>query len=349
MLLLTNQREKKTKILPININIIPRCYQYVSYAISIASNHTNFEEWFVDNYIQLFFDKDNIGRNIMLDYLGGTIFDSMQLLNYRDYEVEKRFLIDGKNILNFVENSINCNMYICTYLDEYYIKDRVSYKIKHFEHDTLIYGYDFSNGYIYIVGYNHLGRYETQAIPIDDFINAFKTKDELLKQICLNHNVYTYDLDRVKKMLSDYVYHVDNRTKLECYLDLSTDSFLVGKLRYHKNFVFGINIYDGIKEYINYLFFFNTDLDTRLFYTLYEHKLCMVKRFNLIAKFTQIDMSDTLSRYQEMLKHSQLILRLGIKYEITKEKKLLLKMSELIDEIVEKEVNCLINVITTVK
>ena len=336
------------KILPINKNPIIKCYQYNAFAISIASLHENFREWIIDNYIQLSFDYCNINRNgILVDFLGGTIFDSLSLLKYEDGNKD-RYYSSGDKILSYIINKINEEKYICTMLNEYYVPERKNYKNEYFEHDIMIYGYNTDEKVINIIGYNNDGKYVASNISFCEFVKAFETNNLFLKLIEINKNKYDYNIFKFKDFLVDYIKGTDCKNKLDKYVDVSKGelSFFVGKYTNHTKVSFGIKIYDALKYYLMFVTSNDTEMDYRPFYTLYEHKVLMLERLNIVNVLEKKNIDKVILEYQNILEKSRIILNLIIKYQFKHEKEYIDQICKMLQEIKEQEICSLTEIIT---
>ncbi|MDR2043237.1 MAG: hypothetical protein LBQ15_02510 [Clostridium sp.] len=330
------------RILEAKTDILTKGHQYVGFAASIASTHPDYEAWLADNYIQLSFDKDNIGRNIVLDFVGGTIFDSLRLLGYEDYPIKKnRMRKNEKEIIKLVRSSIDESRCICTYLDEYYVPDRQAYKNHHFEHDALIYGYDFEKNVIHILGYDDKGKYQKGSLDLAEFLDAFQTEDTLLKQVWLKKEGYTFDRKRLLRMLAEYAYSVDIRKDLGFYVDIDEKSFFRNKYERHPNILFGMDIYHGFTQLLDYAQKTDSVLDARAFCTLYEHKKCMIRRLETLRKYYRIDLAAEIRIYQELEELTHGMLYSTIKYRFTKRASILDSIRGNLDTVKELEASCM--------
>lgn len=310
-------------------------YQYVGYAMSIAEQHPDFNNWILNNYIQLTFDYCNVEKEgIVIDFLGGTIFDSVKLLCYEDCDKSK-LLNEATDdvIIRFIEHSIKVNKYICTMLNEFYVPNRPSYRREDFEHDALIYGCSTEKRLIYIIGFNERSEYKVSSISYVEFCEAFKTSNIMLKRIWVNWSRYYFDKNVLKNSLFDYLFGIDCMKKIDNYVDTEKGelSFFIGKFSLHKRIAWGIDVYSAIIDYVLRKKEFLSLLDIRIFYILFEHKKCMRKRLDLLEKQIAFDGKYSIQAYEYLEKETKVILNLSIKYNMSS-----ITKSSVLDRIIEK-------------
>lgn len=326
-------------------------YQYVGYAMSIAEQHPDFNNWILNNYIQITFDYNNIKKEgIIIDFLGGTIFDSVKLLCYEDCDKIKILEKNIDNaIIHFVEHSINNNKYICTMLNEFYVPNRLPYKKKEFEHDVLIYGYSTEKKLINIIGYNEKNKYKVSNISYGEFCKAFRTTNFMLKRIWVNWSRYDFDMSVLKNSLFDYLFSINCIKKLDNYIDTEKGdlSFFLGKFKSHNIIAWGLDVYPAIIEYVLWKKELLSTLDIRIFYIIHEHKRCMKKRLNLLEKKITFNINNTMKVYEYLERETKVILYMSMKYNISSTTK-----SFVLDKIIKKikdiriiEKNCLSDIL----
>lgn len=296
-------------------------YQYVGYAMSIAEQHPDFNNWILNNYIQLTFDYCNVVKEgIVIDFLGGTIFDSVELLYYEDCDKIKILNENTDDaIIHFIEQSIKNDKYICTMLNEFYVPNRSSYRKEDFEHDVLIYGCSTEKKRINIIGYNEKKEYKVSSISYDEFCEAFRTSNSMLKRIGVNWSRYYFDINVLENSLFDYLFGVNCMEKLDNYIDTEKGdlSFFLGKFSLHKRIAWGLDIYPAIIEYVLWKKELLSTLDIRIFYILYEHKRCMRKRLSLLEKKITFNINYSIKAYEYLEEEAKIILYRSMKYNIS--------------------------------
>ena len=136
------------KILPFNINPPVISYQHHAFPLGVLFTNESFINDFVSNYVHLFYLRNdaidphaiNFYRND--DYFAKDCFiKNMIMANGGN-----RFLIDYtlESFSDMLVFMIDNGYYVYGLIDEYYLPNRRAYKIKHWTHDFLIYGYEYS-------------------------------------------------------------------------------------------------------------------------------------------------------------------------------------------------------------
>ncbi len=336
------------KNLFINDTPAVKVYQYNAFAMSIAEQHVDFEKWLINNYIQLCLGYHREHRGISIDFVGGTIFDSVELLNYEDTDEKKDYYAcDDERIISFIIDSIQDDKYICTKLNEFYVPERFSYRKTDFEHDALIYGYSQENRTVHIIGFNDRRNYRKGVVSFEEFCRAFKTKDPLLKRIWVNENPYCFSIEKMKRMLSDYVYSADCRERLEDYIDVTIEerSFFRQKCNGYPPLCFGSNIFDEVINYTNHIKEEQARFDYRCVYSIYEHKELMLRRLMLLEKFIDINYEDEKNVYRRLVYEGKLLVSLALKYRLSKKQENLDFMIKTVQNMQELEKECLLRVL----
>src|SRR5699024_5204376 len=215
--------------------------------------------------------------------------------------------------------SIKNDKYICTMLNEFYVPNRSSYRKEDFEHDVLIYGCSTEKKRINIIGYNEKKEYKVSSISYDEFCEAFRTSNSMLKRIGVNWSRYYFDINVLENSLFDYLFGVNCMEKLDNYIDTEKGdlSFFLGKFSLHKRIAWGLDIYPAIIEYVLWKKELLSTLDIRIFYILYEHKRCMRKRLSLLEKKITFNINYSIKAYEYLEEEAKIILYRSMKYNIS--------------------------------
>jgi hypothetical protein len=241
-----------------------------------------------------------------------------------------KVLIDSNiEIIELIKHHIENNYYFYGFINEYYIPESSFYLKEHFIHDFLIYGYDDRRGLFLTAGYSFYNSqemiYTTSKIKYNDFYNAFINKDQCENVFNWNDNIYFLTKN------SNTRYNVDLSMVIESLTDYLNSKNISDKyLRYCnsiKSMNFGVSVYSKIIEYYALVLDDKYFSDVRIPFLLWEHKKCMVARFEYINNiFRYIDFP---SNYHDKLliieKETKTLIYILIKYILTKNKKILQK------------------------
>ena len=87
-------------------------------------------------------------------------------------------------------------------------------------------------------------------------------------------------------------------------------------------------------------------MDYRPFYTLYEHKVLMLERLNIVNVLEKKNIDKVILEYQNILEKSRIILNLIIKYQFKHEKEYIDQICKMLQEIKKQEICSLTEIIT---
>lgn len=298
-----------------------------------------FQNWFYSNYIQLHCDKDlNINGDLKLNYYTTPMIDCRYNLTnpwLENYIIPRYYIDDSKEILDFIRKALNDDHYISLHLNEKYMKNKWAYNSVDFEHESLIYGIDDDQKWLYLMSFNMNQIFEPYVISYEDFFNAYQNVNdnvdiELLKYKIPNEP-YKFSVDLLKTMLSEYLNGVNSsyRENLAKNID---------------DRVYGIKIYDVLLNNLDKL------KDKKIIYLFYEHKLIMRKRLSFLNS-VEIIPDDQYERIEldanSICSSVEKLLMYCLKYSLSNNKNLLIKIYDIIDIIRSDEI-CLLNTIDTI-
>lgn len=119
------------------------CYPNHANLISVISQNENYTSWFLNNYIQLFADKNDYKKNLLrLDFYTNNLWQSCPFVYYQ--KISRQFLSKfNTSIIDFCIEALELSSYIYFLVDVFYISNYQSaYKKWHNVHDIFIYGVD---------------------------------------------------------------------------------------------------------------------------------------------------------------------------------------------------------------
>jgi len=340
--------------LPIGDPII-KSYQFVAFPVAISSAYDDTEDWFFNNFIQLFCRTDG---EFHVNFLACDIYGEMPFL--KKYNLSQSYIAAIYNIglkELFIRN-LNAGYYIYSFVDEYYIPNRMNYQKNHYAHDILIYGC-CPEGFL-TLGYDASRAFAKQVIDFDIINTAAASQSILALQKIDNiyyksepnikERVKKYGRDRIIEMLEDYLYGKNCIDKLFLYHDCYTDS-LTDKAKnryfYFKRVpnVFGIDVYHYLKLYIMNIFskhelYNDMSVPMNHFAVLWEHKKIMSERILYISKKFDNPSVETLYPCFKKIEEQALIIRnklfkMQTGQSITKES--ILSSIQIIDSMCESE------------
>lgn len=287
-------------------------YQQIALPLTVAMMNPTAENWFYSNYIQ-------VGCVNRRHYLSKGNCDNA--LHYAFYNPEKNcqesnehICIEGCEQLylfrnpNFIKGAIDDGWYIYTDADMFYIDGNPFFKMSHFAHDMMIYGYDEDNVYIYMYDDNKLS---SHTVSYDNFLHGYYS--EYCNETCYrnrailfkpNSKVCKVNLEKIRWHMHDYL----NGT--ETFAREKPNIFNPDALSVH-----GINTYAEFENLFDYViegenkYLRRTDM-----YCLYEHKKVMYDRVIYLKSKELLSASEGLIKeYEKTLRISQILMMLGLK------------------------------------
>ncbi|WP_151732807.1 hypothetical protein [Paenibacillus tengchongensis] len=316
--------------------------QFHAYPLSVLLKYDHAIPWFYNNYIQIrALSKDcvNFNKHGPSFHFIDHPLDTHPLLNTRKIRKEDLAQLNV-NIIEYIIECIENEFYVYTHIDEYFIASSSRYENQHYIHDILINGYDLAEEKLFVSGYTSEKKFMEYSIRFQQFIEAYEHNHQYYKNevISLKYNSksYKFDLNRVCDLLREYIYSDDESEEI----DISNSLY----------FVRGMKVYDSVLFYLNELIEGKTGFDIRPFHLFWEHKKCMFNRFSYMRsnKFIIIP-EEVLESYSYIIKVSLLIRNKMLKYDITNDKNIILKVIEHFNEIIPIENKCLIHVLSTLE
>ncbi len=293
-------------------------YLHHTYPLTVAMPHKDFNSWFLSNYIQL----EYIVQSDTLNFFTYSICGNSVLCPLIDHKfLDFEFIFkSGMDIIDFIKSSINLGYYVMTYVDEFFIPERVAYKQIHFRHDIMIYGLDTNKSILNVIGYNDKREYAPSCVSFSEFessfLNSIDKKNNIillkLKDSTSYKSSYEFDIENVKNLLTDYLFSKNSSANFRS----------IGTINNH---VYGISVYNQlIRYYQNILQNKIEECDIRHFHLLYEHKKTMVSRLEYLIEKKYIDTeNDFVNIFSEFKNEALLMRNYVIKYHITKKEKLI--------------------------
>lgn len=323
----------------------------------ILSNDTNLN-WFYSNFCQLCFR--NSYRTLLDNH------DSRHLLNIYPAELTRpgqiaanlclketyvdRYLhleITNDNFIDFLINCINNNYYVSTLVDVSKLPNTRYENSAPYVHGVIIFGYNLKDNTFSILDFNKYGQLGRIDVSFQDYKSAFLADCVAVRFGGINNSINLYKknifkgkikIEKIIEGMEDYLYSFNTSKKYELIMPE-----LDGQL-------WGISIYDGLLEYLEYVSSKKINVDYRMFHALYEHKCIMYERFcytrNINVFFTKECELDKLS---ELVEKTDIIRLLVLKYNTSKKLGILSQIKIYLLYIKEKEISLYASIIDQLK
>lgn len=326
----------KKQLVTENYEPIINSYWFWADQFLITRNLANSENWLFNEFINLrcakknpfslyFYNEDY--RNKMVEFYNCPFLDFQKI----NFEIINNFY--GDNIISFIKSEINKDNYVLLMVDRFYLS---SYKInKQSYHQLLLHGYNDLTKTIYYSDNSTNGKYESIiTATYDEMSNAIKGFSHYEDEPDFNNGLfiikpkenlnYNLNIIKIKRVLLDYLNPA-----------VYNDSF----------WAYGVDIYPNIISFIKESYFSNIIIkDVKGFSALFDHKKAMYHRIIKLYEL-KIIKKEVVSEYKEVLIKSNVLLVLYLKIIYTNNVSGLIKCISYLEEIREKEVHLLENII----
>lgn len=317
------------KILPIKSPPIVG-FLHHAYTLEILLNYDDYLPGFHMNYIQINFLKSRFA-NENIHYLDYFTFPltKQPWLNRETIPLDE-LVKQELSICDFIVDSIKQDHYVRINVDEYYIPNRRAYNQRHFNHQLQINGYNCCAKFFHVSGFDKNHSYTNHTVEFIDLekaiVNNLSTVHfELIKREENTH--CEFDINIVYELLSHYL-NAEN----------SNIVYPTQQKRVENDLYWGMDIYKGLKSYIDHLLNKDALYDIRPWHLLWEHKKAMLLRIKYLQENGYLPKASIIYDDYRIIEQNALLLRnIFLKYGTTHDDKLVKRIFDSIDLIVTKE------------
>lgn len=320
------------KILDVN-NCIEMTTQSDSTLCAILSTNEKAYSWIMNHYIFIWQresiqHKGKMTTSIMPLTNGFNLAEDcpyIQQIRFDCNEIKSKY----GSLVDLVINMINNNWYMVCMLDQFYINQR-----SHYIHPNFIYGYDDVKKKFFIQDHFDHGKLSQLEVEFDKVEKGFSDLDFLQQKYKSAFNVTAVRLKDENEIKEIYEAIGPDTKKFKDELLFSLSDMynrlpihlgqkgLSSQLPYTENGYYGIGIYDGMAQIIDYQIENYRELDYRDFTTLENINNLMVTRINYLNERHVINNSEVQCIFEELAKECRKCLFMSIKYNMTKKEKI---------------------------
>lgn len=313
--------------LPIIENPWIQTYQIRNFELGILQEK---KPWIYGKYINCCCKKNSFSHCINSH---GRFFSLENAMLIQKFKFDRSIFDIG--ILDFVEftkNLVDCQWYVMGEFDEYHITCKEAYHLYHFRHWALVYGYDEQSELFYSVGYVKGGKYQKYTMSFDEFVNAINVNFDKVKEKYIKKNINRIELYAVK-INPEYEFKFDL-----CDVYIGITDYLHSTDSYERDAEksYGIECEQKFIEYILDTSKSRRSIDVRFSRLFMELKDIMVHRINYLVSVKVVS-SDLVAQYENIAKKQTTVHLLCIKYNITRDDSILLRITSIIKEIIAME------------
>lgn len=301
-------------------------YHYIAFPLGVMkANLSDFNVWICNKLIQTYYESAT-NRYVLVD--DDLWSEKDHITTAQSFHITTSILqCPSFDFISLIKDMLDQNHYIGGIFDEYYIPSKPAFHSFHRAHDYLIFGYDDSKCVFNSVGYLADGQFDFFDIQFQDFFNSI-----------VHYNFYR---------LSLYFYRINPRpsslnidhilTQIQSYLaPSSSNTIALGDES-------GIAVWRRLARHI--LEPSVQQLDVRAFRAFLEHKSIMLHRINCLERNQNHSFVGPV--FEEKVKNkADFAFFLSLKYNVTRQKDLLLKLSSLINDICAQESSILSELIS---
>ncbi len=307
-----------------------RTNQGSAFVQAIILAHENISDMALINYSNLYCNFKNEYQNIDLEFLNSS-WEYYRSIGLADMSLFHRNVLVMKQFAMFLKERIDQNNYLLLYsVDEYYLPYTQHYMIRHYEHDTYIYGYEDND--FYVMGYLN-DMLQTIRVSQEDiskaFFSSFLKESTTFCTFKINQNVHVnYDIDMMLEGLEEYLYR--------------------GSVDEERQLATGIGVYDVIDKYLEHCFdcdLFPEKMNIKVFRTIWEHKKMLCARF----QERQIINDEFRQSLYKCELEALAIFRMSLKFMKSGEKDILNSMRSGLRKLRIKECDVIIKIINEIK
>lgn len=326
---------------------------YHAYPLSVAFNYEKFLPWFYCHYIQVFCSKNFSEPNgsSWLNFVSFDLWNNGIPFISDNHLLDRQSIVDNKiDIVNYVINYTNRGWYTYVEVDDFYIPFRNAYQKYRQPHDLFIFGYDINNKTFDVAGFNSEDEFSYDKLSFEDFEKAYHYNDSNICDI----DTGSFNFIRTFKVLDDWEYEFDLKLFVELLDDYINSIDTTEKFRMYRTpanaRVYGMEVYQVLKEYYKLLLRNEIEFDIRPIHLLWEHKKCMSLRIKYIVDTGLVaNLNSAYDDYREIEQKLLNARNLMLKYEVTNDAKSLTKIISILEEVENEERKQLIGIQEKIK
>lgn len=313
--------------------------QYIANPLAIILNDEAGWAWFFSDYVQLIWYKEEK----LLSFYNKYVNEIPTCIPCLEFQcLEKQFVIENMDVIQFLIDAINEGWYIFSSYDEQYIPNTYGHlKKKCWYHDFMMQGYDLDKREFFFTIYTKRGKYERNVVEFDKFLEGF-----------LNSRSNDFQFNRMNlfRRNKEYKFYFDKQElikQIEYYIESTCEDVKYTVPYWHKEKVYGLDIYDYIISIFEEVD--SSIRDKRMLYMLWEHKKCMQMRINyMISNKIIKENADLVAMFVNMEQKAEQLkliqIKMCIKNDISLCKKIVIELENM-RELDEKSMQYLLKVL----
>lgn len=333
------------KILPIEPSPILKAYLNHSFPLGIME--ANFGEEILSPLLcHMFISCIYSQKDMNQFYIAETDswFEKVGAISHQSLMCKEKDTVCVREAIEEARRRLMNGEYICSTPNEGKISAVSQGRVYDFDHQCLIYGFNDDEKFYQSIGYlnspNRVYHYIPYKITYDEYEDALLNVQSgvvelLFYKVNKDFILPSIDLENILKLFQQYL---DSDIPEYTTRDDLREIIANGELK------FGISAWDELAKYIENIDIGKT-IDMRYVRSYMEHKLLMKKRIDYLFNHYGIANSPIVEETSKIYRASQNIMALSIKFNLTKNIKLLKKISDKIKLVNYYEIEYLLKTI----
>lgn len=266
-----------------------------------------FIPWYYEHFIEIVSETADSGE-IKFEFLENEApYNNIMRWICMGYEL----LGSITSIVDFVREKINQGYYIIIHLDEYYLPDKEYFQKSHYVHQSMVYGYNDSQGVFQAICFNRQHSFEKVLFDYTSFNQAYESGKLHYTESAPWAEVSAIELLKPKNFLCDYPFDLSRfYHKLQNYMLSRGDSSILYNLESDKVLLkqsqikYGMQVYEDLIKGSLAIFEEKSIIDYRAFHLVYEHKTALYKRLTYIDTLYDMDLKGLIEEYSLVVKQA---------------------------------------------
>ena len=334
------------KTLPL-VKPLITCYTPVAALFSIIGRSSLANPWIYSNYINItgYYFRFNGAAEL-------AIIPSWHAPKLCPWIVEsilsrETCMVFDESIVGFLQKCIDTDYYVYMVVDESKFNHQKTES--YFPHDLFISGYDKAKEIFYVHDFaltDFFTCVEISFSQIDDAYKNLKPEDDYINEkfggitLWKYNSKANYDFDSVlvKQTLQEYILSTNYMERFRFMRNTHNDRYL--------NIKHGIGVYEFLKEVI----ITQPGSIPKCMNNFYDHKSLMVHRLNYMKNNNLLGNPDAhINNYTKIRDEMKKNSNLAIKYQFTKDKRLLEKITSSLDQLKAFEIDTVNTIIRSIE
>ena len=312
--------------------------------------------WIYNNFLQVYSLKDlykhpsrtgtvdffyNLYGDWKYFYFKANPWIKFSAMPYNDL---KLFKMDR---INYLKYCLERNMYLSFDVEGYYVPAYKDFYLqRHIRHKIFIYGYDDDKNHFYMCDNTDTGKckqdivlysdLETSLSSMDDFDEDHKDLFWREKQIYMMEVKKNVEASVKEPLFSKEIFEINLNQILNGMREYLLDSDYTNSYNFSEFYVFGLDCYNELKQYVAHIIQTRQIIDIRGFYSFFMHKRMMLLRLQYLS--SKYYVQEVIAPFESLVSDFNILINMLLRANIKQQESFWTKIIEKLDELKTKEV-----------